>query len=297
MERGFAIPDDGPELGDEAPSRAEAAADRRLADTIYERILGRIASGEFAVGAKLPTEHELSGVFGVSRPVLRQALKQLRTEGAIVSRQGSGSYVRRRPEDAVLTFAPIGSIADIQRTFEFRAAIEGEAAYLAAERRSAAMLQRIRQTLNELARCVRDGELGVEADEAFHALICDASNNHYFVSARNSMKTNILTGLRLTRSLSPSSGPMRRLLALSFGAYAHTHFDIGVAMRVAEERAAPYRHQHLFGRGASRAFGEAAQVTFNGNLVLRGTQPIWVPVLHHWRRSGYRRALRAEQLR
>ena len=202
MERGFAIPDDGPELGDEAPSRAEAAADRRLADTIYERILGRIASGEFAVGAKLPTEHELSGVFGVSRPVLRQALKQLRTDGAIVSRQGSGSYVRRRPEDAVLTFAPIGSIADIQRTFEFRAAIEGEAAYLAAERRSAAMLQRIRQTLNELARCVRDGELGVEADEAFHALICDASNNHYFVSARNSMNTNILTGLRLTRSLS-----------------------------------------------------------------------------------------------
>lgn len=202
MEKGFAVPAGGPELGGEGPGPVGVAADRRLADTIYEKILGRIASGEFAVGAKLPTEHELSGIFGVSRPVLRQALKQLRTDGVIVSRQGSGSYVRRRPEDAVLHFAPIGSIADIQRTFEFRAAIEGEAAFLAAERRSAAMLQRIRQTLTELARCVQDGELGVDADEAFHTLICEASNNHYFVSARNSMKSNILTGLRLTRSLS-----------------------------------------------------------------------------------------------
>lgn len=209
MERGFEVPAGGRQLTDKAAGSSGVPADRRLADTIYERILGKIGSGEFAVGAKLPTEHELSGIFGVSRPVLRQALKQLRADGVVVSRQGSGSYVRRRPEDAVLNFAPIGSIADIQRTFEFRAAIEGEAAYLAAERRSPAMLQRLRQTLTELARCVREGELGVDADEAFHAVICEASNNHYFVSARNSMKANILTGLRLTRSLSLSKSKER----------------------------------------------------------------------------------------
>ncbi len=186
-----------------APVRAaRETRDRTLADTVYENVLARIVRGDFPVGEKLPTEHELSDEMGVSRPVLRQALKQLREDGVVVSRQGSGSFVRRKPEEAVLDFAPIGSIADIQRTFEFRAAIEGEAAYLAAQRRSERELRQIQLALEELDRCVRTGELGVDADEAFHAAVCAASDNHYFMSARNSMKANILTGLNLTRNLS-----------------------------------------------------------------------------------------------
>lgn len=185
------------------------ASDRTLSDTVYEQVLARIARGEFPVGGKLPTEHELSHGLGVSRPVLRQALKQLRSDGVIVSKQGSGSYVQRQPDQAVLSFAPVGSIADIQRTFEFRMAIEGEAAFLAAERRSAEQLARLRTSLDELDRCVREGELGVEADEDFHAIICAASDNHYFVSVRNSMHANIMTGLNLTRNLSLTKSAAR----------------------------------------------------------------------------------------
>jgi DNA-binding FadR family transcriptional regulator len=161
-----------------------------------------IVSGEIPVGAKLPTEHSLSEQLEVSRPVLRQALKQLREDGVVVSRQGSGSFVQQRPEGAVLDFAPVGSIADIQRTFEFRAAIEGEAAYLAAERRRERDLERLRAALIELDRCVRDGELGVNADEDFHVAVCLAADNQYFLAARTSMKANILTGMNLTRNLS-----------------------------------------------------------------------------------------------
>jgi GntR family transcriptional regulator, transcriptional repressor for pyruvate dehydrogenase complex len=184
--------------------------DRTLSDHVYERILEMISSGETPVGAKLPTEHALSEQLEVSRPVLRQALKQLREDGVIVSRQGSGSFVQRRPENAVLEFAPVGSIADIQRTFEFRAAIEGEAAYLAAERRTDSALAKMRAQLEELDRCVREGELGVDADEAFHQTICEASGNQYFTTARSSMKANILTGLNLTRNLSLSK-PRERM--------------------------------------------------------------------------------------
>ncbi len=179
-----------------------AGKDRTLSDQVYEKILAMIASGETPVGAKLPTEHVLSEQLDVSRPVLRQALKQLREDGVVVSRQGSGSFVQRRPETAILEFAPVGSIADIQRTFEFRAAIEGEAAYLAAERRTDRDLVKIRAQLKELDRCIRDGELGVDADEAFHEAICMASGNQYFTAARTSMKQNIMTGLNLTRNLS-----------------------------------------------------------------------------------------------
>jgi GntR family transcriptional repressor for pyruvate dehydrogenase complex len=184
--------------------------ERTLSDQVYEEILAMISSGKTPVGAKLPTEHALSETLKVSRPVLRQALKQLREDGVVVSRQGSGSFVQRRPETAVLKFAPVGSIADIQRTFEFRAAIEGEAAYLAAERRTDAELKKMSVQLKELDRCIREGELGADIDENFHEAICLASGNQYFAIARTSMKSNILTGLNLTRNLSLTK-PMERL--------------------------------------------------------------------------------------
>lgn len=176
--------------------------DRSLSDKAYEVVLAMIADGEFDVGSKLPTEHALSERVEVSRPILRRALKQLRDDGVISSRQGSGSFVLRRPEGLVLQFAPIESIADIQRTFEFRSAIEGEAAYLAALRRSDADLNQLRMALDELDHCIQTGMLGVDADEAFHETVCAASDNKYFATARTSMKSNILSGMNLTRSLS-----------------------------------------------------------------------------------------------
>jgi len=184
--------------------------DRTLSDRVYENVLSMISGGQFPVGAKLPTEQVLSEQLEVSRPIIRQALKQLREDGVVVSRQGSGSFVQRRPVEAVLDFAPVGSIADIQRTFEFRAAIEGEAAFLAAERRTSIDLARLKSSLEELDRCVRAGELGVDADEEFHVAVCMAADNQYFLAARSSMKSNILTGMRLTRNLSLTK-PQERL--------------------------------------------------------------------------------------
>ena len=184
--------------------------DSTLSDSVYEQLLQMIVQGEFPVGKKLPTEHVLSERMKVSRPILRQALKQLRIDDVIVSRQGSGSFVQRRPEEAVLDFAPIGSIADIQRTFEFRACIEGEAAYLCALRRTEAELTQIQDALKALDVCIENNELGSDADALFHEAICRASHNHYFTAARNSMKSNILTGINLTRNLSLQK-PQERL--------------------------------------------------------------------------------------
>ena len=113
---------------DSAPHALEA----RRSGGIYEKIFERIVSGELAVNARLPSEADLARSCGVSRPVVREALARLREDGIIVSRQGSGSYVKRRPDSAILRFIPVSSIADVQRGFEFRAGLEGAAAALAA---------------------------------------------------------------------------------------------------------------------------------------------------------------------
>ncbi len=184
-----------------------------LADQVYERILSRIVDGTHPVNARLPSEAAQADGLGVSRPVLRQALKRLRDDGVIVSRQGSGSYVIERPDRAMLTFAPVGSIADIRRTFEFRAVIEGEAAALAAERRSEPDLTAIAGAMTALEDAIRTGALGSEEDGAFHLAICAATGNHYFPSVLASMQPQVLAGMNLARSLSMTR-PAARLTLL-----------------------------------------------------------------------------------
>jgi DNA-binding GntR family transcriptional regulator len=60
---------------------------------VVESLRRNILDGVYAVGSRLPTEAELSEGFGVSRQTIREALRQLRADGLISSRQGSGSTV------------------------------------------------------------------------------------------------------------------------------------------------------------------------------------------------------------
>lgn len=64
---------------------------------LYRRIVSglrqEIEAGVFAVGARLPTEDALCRRFGVSRHTVREALRQLREEGLVASRQGAGTTV------------------------------------------------------------------------------------------------------------------------------------------------------------------------------------------------------------
>ena len=83
------------------------ALEGKLSGGIYAQIFERILAGEYPMNARLPAETELARRFGASRPVVREALARLREDGVIVSRQGSGSYVKRRPDSAILRFVPV----------------------------------------------------------------------------------------------------------------------------------------------------------------------------------------------
>jgi len=183
-----------------ATSRSGWSEAKRSA-RIYQHIFEIIVAGEFAVDARLPSETDLATRFGASRPVVREALARLRDDGIIVSRQGSGSYVKRRPDVAVLTLSPGGSIDDVQRCFEFRHGLEGAAAALAAERWETADLAEIRAAFDALEHAIKSGAPGTEADERFHAAIARATHNPYFVSVQTSMQPHIRYGMDLNRNL------------------------------------------------------------------------------------------------
>ena len=63
-----------------------------LTDTLVARLEDEIVSGRLNPGARLPTEHQMMVSFGVSRTVVREAVAALKSDGLVITRQGSGAF-------------------------------------------------------------------------------------------------------------------------------------------------------------------------------------------------------------
>ena len=70
---------------------------KTLTDITQEELRQAILGGTFGPGSQLPTEAELCETFGVSRTVVREALRVLEDEGLVTRRHGVGTFVRNHP--------------------------------------------------------------------------------------------------------------------------------------------------------------------------------------------------------
>lgn len=169
--------------------------------------------GDFEPISGCPASMILSARFDVSRPILREALKRLRDAGVIASRQGSGHFVRMQIDQRNLGFSPVETIADIQRCYEFRLTIEGDAAYFAARRRNGEAMGKISAALELLSDATRRHAHREDADYAFHCAVAEASNNHYYASSMLALKDHIAVGMKLHGlSLMGASPSLARVL-------------------------------------------------------------------------------------
>lgn len=224
----------------------------RLADQLYEQIVSQIVAGMLPTGERLPSESRLCEIFGVSRPIVREAIIRLQADGLVVTRQGAGTYVARRPKDEFLRLAPIGGLADLMRCFEFRIALEGEAAYLAATRCTPAALAEIDGALTALDRAIESQAVGVDADQRFHVAIAEASQNTLFVQGLDALSAHIFTGMHVARSL--SLGHSARRLAV----VQHEHEAIANAIRAADPELARETMRRHIDNARARILGDAS---------------------------------------
>lgn len=67
-------------------------------EQITETLRRRIASGEYPPGSKLPSRRQLQIEFGMSDPVIGQAMRTLKAEGLVVTLNGIGAYVAEKDE-------------------------------------------------------------------------------------------------------------------------------------------------------------------------------------------------------
>jgi GntR family transcriptional regulator len=87
------------------PSGDGRASDQRgpsLVDSAEEALHNWLAGGRYRQGDRLPPEHEVATMLGISRGTLRSALRRLEERGEIVRRQGSGTFVGRSAVPAAL---------------------------------------------------------------------------------------------------------------------------------------------------------------------------------------------------
>lgn len=145
------------------------------AEAVFKDLLAQIREGRLAVGEKLPSEAALAQGYGVSRSVIREALRSCAALGLTVSRTGKGTFVvsQRVAEDLALGAY---SARDLH---EARPHIEVPAAGLAARRRTEEDVRFLQDVVAAMA-AEDDPQAWVELDTSFHAAVARISHNRVF---------------------------------------------------------------------------------------------------------------------
>lgn len=154
----------------------------RASDKAYSALFHEIVEGDLAPGTVL-AEVEQSQRLGVSRTPLREALSRLMADGLVQSAPGRGVVVTEM------------SLDHITELYEYREALEEQAARLAAQRRDPKVFIRLAEQFAHATEMIDEGELGVrhyyELNEQFDQAIDDAVGNDFLVSALDSARVHL----------------------------------------------------------------------------------------------------------
>jgi GntR family transcriptional regulator, transcriptional repressor for pyruvate dehydrogenase complex len=191
-----------------APLQAEGAVEQ-----IVRRLGEAIGAGVLAPGERLPSEVELAAQLGVAPMTLRQALQILRAAGFVETRRGrtGGSFVRDDPPAALVLDSEPPTRGALRELTDWRRAISGEAAALAAERADQSARHLVADAAAAAERAV--GEFGAFrlADARFHIAVAEASGSRRLVAAETQIQVEtaemlrVVPGPRLARAVSQAS--------------------------------------------------------------------------------------------
>lgn len=198
---------------------------KRLADTIAEKLETMIVEGSLKPGDRLPAERTLAEKFGVSRPSLREAIKKLQSKGLLKTRPGGGTTVEANlnPEfvDPLVSFFQKHPESRFD-VIEVRHSLEGNAAWHAAIRATDEDKVRIKECYERMIELhgSEDPMDEARADAEFHLSIVEASHNlvllhmmrGLFSLLQNSISHNLDKLYTIHRVFDPLSNQHRVLM-------------------------------------------------------------------------------------
>ncbi len=163
------------------PFVADALVPIRLADGVVSALSGAILEGRLRPGDPLPAESRLAETFGVSKQVVREAVRQLAALGAVRVGQGRSTRVAEGGDAAPLgrfwQFAAAGTREGLAQAVELRRIVEPGVARLAATRADAAGIAAMRAIVARMAAAMGDVPRWIPADLDFHEGLGRLSGN------------------------------------------------------------------------------------------------------------------------
>jgi GntR family transcriptional repressor for pyruvate dehydrogenase complex len=181
-------------------SFAPVSRSPRLSDLVAEQMLALIKDRRLEPGRRLASERELGEQFGVSRTVIREAVRTLAAKGLLEVRSGSGVHIAGVDSASVSEqmnlFLRGRGVVDYRKVNEVRAALEVPAARLAAQQATAGDVARLKRHI-ELMEAAPDTEAASAQDVEFHRAIA-ASANELFVVMLDSIGDILLEIRRVT---------------------------------------------------------------------------------------------------
>lgn len=160
-----------------------------LSDQIYGQFLKLIVSGSLKQGDKLPSECQICTMFGVSRSLIRDALRKLQDDQVAEARPGFGVVVRQRPSKQLIVAATARSVSGMIRVMEARMFVEEATARLAAQRSKPQDITKIKAALKQFEAQMERRDVTGDGDFEFHLAIAQASGNEAFVTMLRSIRT------------------------------------------------------------------------------------------------------------
>lgn len=201
-------------------------APSRTADEIVNQIEQLILEGVLRDGERLPSERDLSGRLDVSRPILREALKELESRGLLISHHGGGTFVGdvigqifSEPVIALIARHPKATLDYL----EFRRELEGTTAALAARRATRFDRDMLTGIMEAMRTAHREGsaEDGMKADIELHNAIGESAHNIVLLHTLRSCYRLLSEGIFLNRAmLFDAPGAGERLLSQHEAIYA-----------------------------------------------------------------------------
>jgi DNA-binding FadR family transcriptional regulator len=169
-----------------------------------------IIAGRYAEGTRLPGDAELTAMFGVSRPVLRESVKTLVAKGLLSTKARVGTVVRERGDWNMFDADVLAWHLDagIDKRFlsdltEIRLAVEPRAAALAASRRSDLDLVELQRSMARMEAEASDSVGFADADLALHVAVANASGNPFMRSIGHVIEAALRASFLLSAPVEP----------------------------------------------------------------------------------------------
>ena len=181
----------------------------RLSDKVAELLLETIHARGLEPGSRLPSERELGEQFGVSRTVIREAVRALAARGIIDVRTGSG--LRVSAVDASTVSESMGlylrsrDSLDYPKVHEVRAMLEIQTAGLTAERATDEDIVELTEICDRMEAELDDVEAASLHDVEFHRAIARATHNELYLVLLDSLGQALIEIRR--ENIAAGSGP------------------------------------------------------------------------------------------